>query len=48
MGIVISLKRLSVLFAVLIGARIFKEESYLKKIFVTILIVAGAMMIYED
>ncbi|MFZ1323324.1 MAG: DMT family transporter [Ignavibacteria bacterium] len=47
-GIVISLKRLSVLFAVLIGARIFKEESYLKKIFVTILIVAGAMMIYED
>lgn len=47
-GIVISLKRLSVLFAVLIGAKLFKEDSYFKKIIVTILIVAGAMMIYEE
>lgn len=47
-GIVISLKRLSVFFAVLIGAKIFKEESYFKKIIVTIMIVAGTMMIYED
>lgn len=47
-GIVISIKRLSVLFAVIIGAKLFKEESYFKKIIATILIVAGAMMIYRD
>lgn len=47
-GIVISLKRLSVFFAVLIGARIFREESYLKKIIATSLIVGGAMMIYKE
>ncbi|MBS1518145.1 MAG: EamA family transporter [Bacteroidetes bacterium] len=47
-GVVISLKRLSVLFAVLIGTKIFREESYFKKIAATFLIVAGAMMIYED
>ncbi|MBK9330975.1 MAG: EamA family transporter [Ignavibacteria bacterium] len=47
-GIVISLKRLSVLFAVLIGAKLFKEESYMKKVAATILIVTGAMLIYED
>lgn len=47
-GMVISLKRLSVLFAVIIGAKLFKEEDYFKKIIATVLIVAGAMMIYED
>ena len=47
-GIVISLKRLSVFFAVLIGAKIFREESYLKKIIATALIVGGAMLIYKD
>lgn len=47
-GIVISLKRLSVLFAVLIGAKVFREENYPKKVIATVLIVAGAMLIYED
>lgn len=47
-GIVISLKRLSVFFAVLIGAKLFREENYLKKIIATALIVGGAMMIYRD
>lgn len=47
-GLVISLKRLSVLFAVIIGAKLFKEENYLRKVIATTLIVAGALMIYED
>lgn len=47
-GLVISLKRLSVLFAVIIGAKLFKEENYLRKVIATALIVAGALMIYED
>lgn len=47
-GLVISLKRLSVLFAVIIGAKLFKEENYLRKVLATSLIVAGALMIYED
>ncbi|MBV6477888.1 MAG: hypothetical protein HGGPFJEG_00633 [Ignavibacteria bacterium] len=47
-SLVISLKRLSVFFAVLIGAKIFREESYVKKIIATALIVGGAMMIYRE
>jgi len=47
-GLVISLKRLSVLFAVIIGAKLFKEENYLRKVIATAFIVAGALMIYED
>lgn len=47
-GLVISLKRLSVLFAVVIGAKIFKEENYFRKVLATVLIVAGALLIYED
>ncbi len=47
-GLVISLKRLSVLFAVIIGAKLFKEENYLRKVIATSLIVAGALLIYED
>ena len=47
-GLVISLKRLSVLFAVIIGAKLFKEENYLRKVAATIIIVAGALLIYED
>lgn len=46
-GLVISIKRLSVLFAVLIGAKIFKEENYFRKVVATLLIVAGALMIYD-
>lgn len=46
-GLVISIKRLSVLFAVLIGAKLFKEENYFRKAIATILIVAGALLIYD-
>lgn len=47
-GLVISLKRLSVLFAVVIGAKLFKEENYFRKVIATIFIVSGALLIYED
>lgn len=46
-GLVISIKRLSVLFAVLIGSKLFKEENYLRKSIATVLIVSGAILIYE-
>lgn len=46
-GLVIAVKRLSVLFAVVIGAKLFKEENYLKKVIATIFIVGGALLIYE-
>lgn len=46
-GLVIAVKRLSVLFAVVIGAKLFKEENYLRKVIATITIVAGALLIYE-
>ena len=46
-GLVIAVKRLSVLFAVLIGAKLFKEENYLRKVLATLTIVAGALLIYD-
>ncbi|HMR39664.1 MAG TPA: EamA family transporter [Ignavibacteria bacterium] len=46
-GLVIAIKRLSVLFAVVIGAKLFNEENYLKKVIATITIVAGALLIYD-
>ncbi|HMS63889.1 MAG TPA: EamA family transporter [Ignavibacteria bacterium] len=47
-GLVISIKRLSVLFAVVLGAKIFKEANYFRKVIAATLIVTGALMIYED
>jgi len=46
-GLVIAVKRLSVLFAVVIGAKLFKEENYLRKVLATLTIVAGALLIYD-
>ena len=47
-GLVISVKRLSVLFASIAGARIFKEGDYARRAAATLLIVGGAMMIFKD
>lgn len=47
-GLVISIKRLSVLFAAIAGSRLFKEESFWKRITATALIVGGAMLIMRD
>lgn len=44
-GLVISLKRLSVLFAAVIGGKIFNDKDYFRKVVAAILIVAGAMFI---
>lgn len=46
-GLVISLKRLSVLFAAVIGGKIFNDKDYFRKVIAAILIVAGAMFIIE-
>lgn len=47
-GLVISVKRLSVLFASIAGSRLFKEENFTRRIIATCLIVGGAMMILRD
>lgn len=47
-GLVISVKRLSVLFASIAGARIFREGSYLQRGIAVAMIVAGAMLIWRD
>ena len=47
-GLVISVKRLSVLFASIAGAQLFKEGDYMRRAIATILIVGGAMMIFRD
>jgi drug/metabolite transporter (DMT)-like permease len=47
-GLVISVKRLSVLFASVAGSRIFKEEDFVRRIIATVLIVGGAMLIMRD
>ncbi len=47
-GLVISVKRLSVLFASIAGAQLFKEGDYVRRAIATILIVGGAMMIFRD
>lgn len=47
-GLVISVKRLSVLFASFAGSRLFKEENFVRRMIATCLIVGGAMMILRD
>jgi drug/metabolite transporter (DMT)-like permease len=47
-GLVISVKRLSVLFASIAGAQLFKEGDYVRRAIATVLIVGGAMMIFRD
>jgi drug/metabolite transporter (DMT)-like permease len=44
-ALVLSLKRISVFFAVLIGGRIFKESNLLKKAIATALMVLGAVLV---
>ncbi len=47
-GLVISVKRLSVLFASIAGSRIFGEENFARRAIAAILIVGGAMIIMKD
>lgn len=47
-ALVLSMKRISVLFAVIIGGRIFKEKELWKKIICTIIILAGALLIINS
>jgi drug/metabolite transporter (DMT)-like permease len=44
-ALVLSLKRISVFFAVLIGGRLFKEHNLLKKVIATALMVLGAVLV---
>lgn len=47
-ALVLAIKRTSVLFAVIVGGRIFKEHSLTKKSIATAIIILGAMMIMEE
>ncbi len=47
-GLVISVKRISVLIASIAGARLFKEGDYTRRAVAALLIVGGAMMIFRD
>lgn len=47
-AVVLAVKRISVLFAVVIGGRIFKEHDLLKKTIATIIIIIGAILISEE
>jgi uncharacterized membrane protein len=47
-ALVLSVKRISVLFAIIIGGKIFNEKNMTRKIIATVIIVAGALLILEE
>jgi uncharacterized membrane protein len=47
-AVVLSVKRLSVFFTVMLGGYIFRERSLLKKTVATAIIIAGAIMIMKE
>ena len=47
-SLVLSVKRISVFIAVVIGGRLFNEKNLLKKALATAIMVAGAIMIMEE
>jgi uncharacterized membrane protein len=47
-SLVLSVKRISVFIAVIIGGRLFNEKNLLKKALATAIMVAGAIMIMEE
>jgi uncharacterized membrane protein len=44
-ALVIAIKRISVLFAVIIGGKIFKEKELMRRTIATIILVVGALLV---